>query len=42
MAKYDKVAGGSYGVYKKRPEPTNWGAIIFVVALILLIASCAT
>jgi len=42
MAKYDKVGGGSYGVYKKRPAPTKWGAIIFVAVLLLMLVSCAS
>lgn len=42
MAKYDKVGGGSYGVYRKRPDPINWGAIIIVGVLILGVVSCAT
>ncbi|MEO1137692.1 MAG: hypothetical protein AAFW68_13990 [Pseudomonadota bacterium] len=35
MAKYDKVGGGNYGVYKKRDNP--WPAIITVGIVIFLI-----
>lgn len=36
MAKYEKVGGGQYGVY--RPKKTDWGAILggIVVAIIAI------
>ena len=44
MAKWDKVGGGNFGVYQKRP--TDWAAVIggiIVVMIVLgLLAKCAS
>jgi len=43
MAKYNKVAGGQWGVYKPEPEPI-WpgclGAIVMIIIALFLIRSC--
>jgi len=42
MTKYKKVGGGSYGVYQPQPEPSNWGAIIVCIIVILMLVSCVS
>lgn len=39
MAKYNKVGGGSYGVYKKQKEESIWPVIGGVIVILMILGA---
>jgi len=40
MAKFDRVGGGSFSVFRKRPDGSfPWGGVVVIAVIIMMIAA---